>query len=168
MDSRPSPVEISIAALIMEEAMGRMRSTIGFVIFGLLSASIAGPSWAAAVGSTTTRDLTAPEPPKRNLQTTRPLPHALTPIGPETCLGIDPNRLTITGGDTPVNPGSGAEGSWLLKLSDSKAAFVLAYLDTKSDAERIIFLIKARNWNRVCWVGNRGGASFHYMLSASE
>jgi hypothetical protein len=104
------------------------------------------------------KDLTIKPPP----------PPAQPKIGPETCLGIDSNKLTIVGENSPVNPQSGAPGTWLLKLSNSKTAFVLAYSDTRADAERIISLIKAHHWNRVCWVGDRGGASFHYMLNASE
>ena len=110
----------------------------------------------------------APEPPKRKLPVMQQQPQAQTPIGPETCWYIDSNKLTIVGRDSQVDLQSGAPGTWLLKLSSSKSAFVLAYSDTKADAERIIFLIKARHWNRVCVVGNRGGASFHYMLSEGE
>lgn len=87
---------------------------------------------------------------KKNFPIMQPLPQAQPPIGPETCLGIDSNKLTIAGADSPVNPASGAAGTWLLKLNNSKTAFVLAYLDTRADAERIIFVIKARHWNRVC------------------
>ena len=105
---------------------------------------------------------------KNNLTIKPPPPPAQPKIGPETCLGIDSNKLTIVGENSPVNPQSGAPGTWLLKLSNSKTAFVLAYSDTRADAERIISLIKAHHWNRVCWVGDRGGASFHYMLNASE
>jgi len=85
-----------------------------------------------------------------------------------SCMGIDPDQMVITGHSSPINPASGALGTWLLRANKGKDSLVIAYLDYKSDAEEIIRIAKERHWNRACFVGNRGGAAFQYMLSAGE
>jgi hypothetical protein len=83
-------------------------------------------------------------------------------------MGIDPNQMVITGGQTPINPGSGALGSWLLRANSGAQSLVIAYLDYKSDAQTIITIAKARHWNRICFVGTRGGGSYMYPLAADQ
>jgi len=103
--------------------------------------------------------------PRVGAVTVAPTP---VPIPPETCMGVDPNQMVITGSQTPIDPSIGTPGSWMVRANKSSQSLVIAYLDYKSQAETVITLAKARHWNRICFVGTRGGGSYMYPLAAGE
>jgi hypothetical protein len=139
--------------------MTKARAAAGLLALALLATAAA--STQAQVRATT---------PPLNTPRVGPVTVAPTPvpIPPEDCMGVDPNQMVITGSQTPIDPSIGTPGSWMVRANKSSQSLVIAYLDYKSQAETVITLAKARHWNRICFVGTRGGGSYMYPLAAGE